>query len=119
DTRTLRRERKRELNQLKYNYYSQMALKVSQPVTNATKNLWNITMNTYMDNAFLNALRGKDGENIEDIGYRLKGQTKAEVDKLVSAQKEEAKENKKLLKQQEAILEVLRKFENEKNSEKE
>ena len=94
-------------------------INVTSPITSSTKNFYNIVMSTILSNAFLDALRGKDGENIKDMGYRLRGQTKAEVDKLVSAQKEEAKENKKLLKQQEAILEVLRKFENEKNSEKE
>ncbi|MBO5310306.1 MAG: hypothetical protein J6A98_03825 [Clostridia bacterium] len=119
DTRTLRRERKRELNQLKYNYYSQMALKVSQPVTNATKNFYQMTMNTLMDNAFMNTLRGKDGENIEDIGHRLRGHTKAEIDKIKAAQKEEAKDTKRLLKEQDMLLSVLRQIEKEKNSEKE
>ena len=94
-------------------------INVTSPITSSTKNFYHITMSTLMSNAFLDALRGKDGENIKDIGYRLKGTTKAEVDKLIAAQKEEAKENKKILKQQDAILEVLRKFEAEKNSEKE
>ncbi|MFQ6749738.1 MAG: hypothetical protein ACLRFR_02705 [Clostridia bacterium] len=119
DTRTLKRERKRELNQLKYNYYSQMALKVSQPVTNATKNFYQMTMNTLMDNSFMNTLRGKDGENIEDIGHRLRGHTKAEIDKIKAAQKEEAKDTKRLLKEQDMLLSVLRQIEKEKNSEKE
>ena len=94
-------------------------INVTSPITSSTKNFYNIVMSTILSNAFLDALRGKDGENIKDIGYRLKGRTKAEVDKIVAKQKEEAKETKKLQDQQKAILEVLRKFENEKNSEKE
>ena len=97
----------------------QNLIKVTQPITHSTKNFYNITMSTMMDNAFLNSLRGKDGENISDIGYRIIGKTKAEIDKVKAAEKENKKKLEGLKDQQSSILAALKEFENEKNSEKE
>ena len=97
----------------------QNVIKVTQPVTHSTQNFYKITMSTFMDNAFLNSLRGKDGENISDVGYRIIGKTKAEIDKVKADEKENKKKLKDLQAQQSAILAALKEFENEKNSEKE
>ena len=94
---------------------------ISQPITSSTKNFYDITMSTMMDNAFLNSLRGKDGENIKDIGYRLQGKTLAEINKLKDSAKKEkeskekdeaAKDHAKLMKNIDAILAALKKNEN-------
>ena len=97
----------------------QNVIKVTQPVTHSTQNFYKITMSTFMDNAFLNSLRGKEGENISDVGYRIIGKTKAEIDKVKAAEKENKKKLEGLKEQQSSILAALKEFENEKNSEKE